>query len=84
MEISYTGFTFVEKETGIYIGVCPDLNFTSSYANTFEEVCKSLQEACNLFLEGIPEKEYPEVSDLSSLMGISELPELNIPVKIKV
>ena len=46
----YIGFIFIEKETGIHIGVVPDLNFTSSYGRNHQEAVDALQEACEAYM----------------------------------
>ena len=76
----YIGFIFIEEQTGIHIGVVPDLNFTSSYGENFLSCKDSLQEACDLYTEDI---ELPEVSDLEPLLEIPEIPQKHIIVYIK-
>lgn len=80
----YMGFIYVEEATGIYIGVVPDLNFTTTNGHTFEATKKYLQEACELYVDDINENEYPEVSDLNTLLKIEDLPKKNVIVYIQV
>lgn len=77
----YIGFIFTEEQTGIYIGVVPDLNFTSSHGRTFKEASDSLKEACELYSD---DKELPNPTDFDVLMDIPEIPEKHIVVYIKV
>jgi len=84
MEVEYTGFIFVEKETGIHIGLVPDLNYTSSYGRDFQEAKDALQEACELYTNGINRDVLPEVSNFDNLLEIPELPKKHVVVYIKV
>ena len=45
----------ITKEGNIYMGVFPDLNFTSSLGENFKEVIYRLKEASELYCEGLEE-----------------------------
>ncbi|WP_457745493.1 type II toxin-antitoxin system HicB family antitoxin [Sulfurimonas sp.] len=57
---------FIHQESGGYIAVVPDLNFTSSYGDTFEDAVKNIIEASELYCEDL--KTLPKASTLDELL----------------
>ena len=62
---------FIHKEDDLYIAVVPDLNFTSSYGDTFEDAVKNIIDASELYCEGL--KVLPKASSLNELLNNKEL-----------
>ena len=62
---------FIHKEDGGYVAVVPDLNFTSSYGDTFEDAVKNIIEASELYCEGL--KTLPKASTLDELLNNPEV-----------
>ena len=62
---------FIHKEDDSYIAVVPDLNFTSSYGDTFEDAVKNIIDASELYCEGL--KVLPKASSLNELLNNKEL-----------
>ena len=62
---------FIHKEDDSYIAVVPDLNFTSSYGDTFEDAVKNIIDASELYCEGL--KFLPKASSLNELLNNKEL-----------
>jgi len=62
---------FIHKEDDGYVTVVPDLNFTSSYGNTFEDAVKNIIEASELYCEGL--KTLPKASTLDELLNNPEV-----------
>ncbi|HFD14079.1 MAG TPA: hypothetical protein ENJ34_02115 [Epsilonproteobacteria bacterium] len=42
---------FIHKEANSYVAVVPDLDYTSSFGNTFTEAVHNIVEACELYAE---------------------------------
>jgi len=57
---------FIHKEDDEYVAVVPDLNFTSSYGDTFEDAVKNIIEASELYCEGL--KTLPKAFTLDELL----------------
>lgn len=62
---------FIHKEDNDYVAVVPDLNFTSSYGETFEEAVEMIKEAAELYCEDL--KTLPKSSTLEELMQRDDL-----------
>jgi len=75
---------FIHKEENDYVAVVPDLNFTSSYSDTFANVVHSIVEASELYCEDL--KTLPKASTLEELMKRDDLDldESAIPQLINV
>jgi predicted RNase H-like HicB family nuclease len=75
---------FIHKEEDNYVAVVPDLNFTSSYADTFIDVVHYIIEACELYCEDL--KTLPKASTLETLMNNKdiELEENAMPQLINI
>ena len=57
----------ITKEGNTYIGVFPDLNFTTSWGETFKEAIYNLKEAGELYCEGLDE--LPLKTSIEDLCG---------------
>ena len=57
---------FIHKENSAYVAVVPDLNFVSSYGDTFTKVVHNIVEASELYCEDL--KTLPKTSTLEELM----------------
>ena len=57
---------FIHKENNDYVAMVPDLNFTSSYNDTFINAVHSIIEASELYCEDL--KTLPKASTLEKLM----------------
>ena len=73
---------FIHKEDDSYISVVPDLNFVSSYGDTFEEAVHNIIEASELYCEDL--KKLPSVSSLETLLKNDEIEKNAIPQLINV
>jgi len=75
---------FIYKEDGSYVAVVPDLNFTSSYGNTFADAVHNIIEASELYCEDL--KTLPKASSLEDLLQRDDLdlPKDAIPQLINV
>jgi predicted RNase H-like HicB family nuclease len=62
---------FIHKEDDGYVAVVPDLNFTSSYGDTFEDAVKNIIEASELYCEDL--KTLPKASTLEELSNNQEV-----------
>lgn len=62
---------FIHKENNDYVAVVPDLNFTSSYSDTFMNAVHSIVEASELYCEDL--KSLPKTSTLEKLMERDDL-----------
>ena len=62
---------FIHKEEDDYVAVVPDLNFTSSYGDTFIDVVHYIIEACELYCEDL--KTLPKASTLEILLNNKEI-----------
>lgn len=62
---------FIHKEEDDYVAVVPDLNFTSSYGDTFVDVVHHIVEACELYCEDL--KTLPKASTLEILMSNKDI-----------
>lgn len=62
---------FIHKENNDYVAVVPDLNFTSSYSDTFTNSVHSIIEASELYCEDL--KTLPKASTLEELMRRDDL-----------
>lgn len=58
---------FIHKEDDEYVAVVPDLNFTSSYGDTFIDTVHYIIEASELYCEDL--KTLPKASALETLMN---------------
>ena len=56
---------FIHKEDNNYVGVVPDLGFTSSYGSSFAQTVHYVVEACELYCEDMPK--LPKASSLEEL-----------------
>ncbi|MDQ7084845.1 MAG: type II toxin-antitoxin system HicB family antitoxin [Sulfurovum sp.] len=57
---------FIHKENDEYVAVVPDLNFVSSYGNTFASIIFNISEASELYCENL--KTLPKSSTLEVLL----------------
>jgi predicted RNase H-like HicB family nuclease len=75
---------FIHREDGGYVAVVPDLNFTSSYADTFISAVHNIVEASELYCEDL--KKLPKASTLEELIdrGDLDLEPDSIPQLINV
>ena len=62
---------FIHKEDNDYVGVVPDLNFTSSYGMTFKDAVHNTIEACELYCEDMTK--LPKASSLEELEKRNDL-----------
>jgi predicted RNase H-like HicB family nuclease len=62
---------FMHKEDNDYVAVVPDLNFTSSYGETFAKAIEMIKEASELYCEDL--KTLPKSSTLEELMQRDDL-----------
>jgi len=62
---------FIHKEDDSYLAVVPDLNFTSSYSDTFMNAVHSIVEASELYCQDL--KSLPKTSTLENLMKRDDL-----------
>lgn len=62
---------FIHKEDNDYVAVVPDLNFTSSYGETFEEAVEMIKEAAELYCEDL--RPLPKASTLEELLQRDDL-----------
>ena len=62
---------FIQKENDDYIAVVPDLNFTSSYSDTFANSVYAIIEASELYCEDL--KTLPKASTLEELWKRDDL-----------
>jgi len=75
---------FIYKEDDTYVAVVPDLNFTSSYGETFADAVHNIIEASELYCEDL--KTLPKASSLEELLQRDDLdlPKDAIPQLINV
>jgi len=82
---------FIHKEENDYVAVVPDLNYTSSFANTFYDVVHNIIEASELYCEDLKtlpkalsldilEKDYKEEGAMPQLINIKV--EKNVRVNV--
>jgi len=62
---------FIHKENDDYVAVVPDLNFTSSFGDTFADAVHNMVEAGELYCEDL--KTLPKASTLEELMQRNDL-----------
>ncbi len=62
---------FIHKEEDDYVAVVPDLNFISSYGDTFIDVVHYIVEASELYCEDL--KTLPKASTLEILMNSKDI-----------
>ena len=62
---------FINKEGDSYVGVIPDLNFTSSYGKTFKDAVYNIKEAGELYCDDLDK--LPKSSTLEELMKRDDL-----------
>ncbi|MEA3491199.1 MAG: type II toxin-antitoxin system HicB family antitoxin [Campylobacterota bacterium] len=62
---------FINKDDDGYIAVVPDLNFTSSYGDTFIDTIHYIIEASELYCEDL--KVLPKASSLEELMNNKDI-----------
>lgn len=62
---------FIQKENDDYVTVVPDLNFTSSYSDTFANSVHAIIEASELYCEDL--KTLPKASTLEELWERDDL-----------
>ena len=62
---------FIHKEEDNFVALVPDLNFVSSYGNTFIETIHNIVEASELYCEDL--KTLPKASTLEVLMKRNDL-----------
>ena len=72
----------MHKEKNEYVAVVPDLNFVSSYGDTFIEAVHNIVEASELYCEDL--KTLPKASSLEELEKSNELESGAIPQLINV
>ncbi len=58
---------FIHKENNDYVAVVPDLNFVSSYGDTFADIISNIIEASELYCEDL--KTLPKASILEELLN---------------
>lgn len=73
---------FIHKENNEYVAVVPDLNFVSSYGDTFIETIHNIVEASELYCEDL--KTLPKASSLEELEKSNELEPNTIPQLINI
>jgi len=75
---------FIYKEDDSFVAVVPDLNYTSSYGNTFKEAYKNIKEAAKLYAEDL--EKLPPSKDLEILLKEKAdfIPDDAIPQIIEV
>ncbi|MEA3521340.1 MAG: type II toxin-antitoxin system HicB family antitoxin [Campylobacterota bacterium] len=73
---------FIHKEENEYIGVVPDLNYVSSYADTFRDVVHNIIEACELYCEDL--KTLPKSSSLEDLLKNASIEKNATPQLIDI
>jgi len=73
---------FIHKENDDYVAVIPDLNYTSSYGNTFDGAVHHIMEASELYCEDL--KTLPKASSLEELQKNEDLEENAFPQLINV
>jgi len=62
---------FIHKEDNNYVGVVPDLGFTSSYGSSFAQAIHYIVEACELYCEDVIK--LPKASSLEDLEKRNDL-----------
>ena len=62
---------YINKEDDSYVAAVPDLNYTSSFGDTFEEAVDNIKEAAELYCEDL--KELPKVSSFEELLKTADL-----------
>jgi len=75
---------FIYKESNDFIAIVPDLNYTSSYGNSFEEAYKNIKEAAKLYAEDL--KKLPKPRNLKTLLKEKEsfIPDNAIPQILEI
>ena len=73
---------FIHKEDDSYVSIVPDLEYTSSFGNTFTEAVHKIVEACELYAED--EEVLPIARSLEQLTKEVELDAKATPQLINV
>ena len=73
---------FINKENNDYVAVVPDLNYTSSYGETFDKAVHYIIEACELYCEDL--KNLPKASSLEELQKTADLEKDAFPQLINI
>ena len=73
---------FIHKEDDSYVAAVPDLNYTSSFGDTFEEAVDNIKEACELYCEDL--KELPKASSYEELANNADIEAGSTPQLIDV
>lgn len=73
---------FIHKEENEYVAVVPDLNFVSSYADTFEDAVNNIIEASELYCEDL--KTLPKASSFEELENNNDIEANATPQLIDV
>lgn len=73
---------FIHKEDDSYVAAVPDLNYTSSFGDTFEEAVDNIKEAAELYCED--EEELPKASSYEELLENADIEKGSTPQLIDV
>jgi len=73
---------FIYKEDNDFVAVVPDLNFVSSFGNSFIEACHMIKEAAELYCEDL--KVLPKASSLEDLLKLDDIPKNAMPQLINI
>lgn len=72
----------IHKEENDWVAIVPDLNYTSSYGNSFVETVHNIIEACELYCEDL--KVLPKARSLEEIIKSEEIENGAIPQLIDV
>jgi len=79
---------FIHKEDNVYVATVPDLNYTSSFGDTFNDAVHNIIEASELYcedLDSLPKALPLEKLQLEGHQGPDDMPQLiNVKVEKKV
>lgn len=78
--MEYIAFIHIEEDS--YVATVPDLNYTSSFGETFKHAVHNIVEACELYCEDLDE--LPKASTLEELRERGEVEDGAIPQLINV
>jgi len=73
---------FIHKEGSDYVAIVPDLNYTSSYGESFVETVHNIVEACELYCEEL--KVLPTARNLEQILIDEEIEKRAMPQLIEV
>ena len=79
---------FIHKEDNVYVATVPDLNYTSSFGDTFNDAVHNIIEASELYCEDIdslPKARALEILEKEEELESGAIPQLiNVKVEKKV